>query len=1034
MLHGAQAIKPYEDPVSAGVYERSIKSRPSPIVFQIARQSIHESSVQFGVNLASLAHRAVARLPKDSESRLAWKLDQSIVSGDLKLGQFVLRPTESSASPQDIGMRYQLFPKQSQVLHWMQQQELGQKFTIEEAEEAIVPALGWRAEVRAETEITVRGGICADHPGFGKTITSLALIHSHLEADREIVHDLSTRQTTEDTRGLLATQATLIVAPNTLVRQWQSEIEDKLGYTEGVLIVSSLKDLDKYSTNDFVDAKIIVVNRAVLGHQDYAERLASFAAMPGPATNSGRAFSQWLAHACKAVPEHLSILQDEGLEALRKHVKVRYAELVASEDFQTIVPSRRLVGKDYVESKRKASKSVKAASKAVNTSNLDRPLFEQFFFNRIIIDEFHQYSPREYASLKALKADKRWGLSGTPALTDFYDVAQIADLLSIPLRIGSDSTRTMADRNVRALRKDMTDFERFDAMRETPSDCMNARIHEIAQSFLDTFVRQNVMDFDEMTYNDHLVPVTLDVDHQAAYTELSQQLASQEMNIRKAKRSKTTTRDKRFMTAVADVATAEEALSKDAAFFKRTGDLRKGLEHMIEVRQSEVDVTLKDLKAAIFAAQHEITEPNLPLQQMSQTLLDDGALGDNETIELIRSVMSSSPAAKASSRKTNNKKKSISSPDDSNEDSEKMREGKEVSNARELTARVNALSKSLLTSVRSKRYISNVRSIQKSSISTAQCDGESCATNREQEQEQDIAVSALCGHRVCQECHASAREQHRTQCTAEGCNASQQDHHLLWSNTLTQAGQTSSNGAKIEAALQLLSDIQRKGEKAILFVQYDNQLAQVAAVLSQRDIPSTIVDDPRTAGAKIASFCNQNKSNHNRSTVLVLNASHETAAGSNIQAANHVIFLCPLLRDNQYSYDSTMAQAIGRVRRHGQKREIHVYRICALHTIDVDILEHREHRSSAMVQLGEEDVQPPIAARELDQEASPKGERVQLVKEDGKFSLRPRSWLYRCGVDKDREAMARVQGRGRVAGWEDFSSQVKFSRAFAGDA
>jgi hypothetical protein len=176
---------------------------------------------------------------------------------------------------------------------------------------------------------------------------------------------------------------------------------------KGVVVVSGLRELDKYGTEGFKKAKIILVNRTVLGHPDYAERLASFAAMPGPATNSGRAFSQWLAHACKAVPEHLRILQNNGLKALRNHVKSRYAELVGSEDFRAIVPSRRLVGKDYVESKGKITKTVKPALKAVPTGNLGRPLFEQLFFNRIIIDEFHQYTPQEYASLKALKANKR---------------------------------------------------------------------------------------------------------------------------------------------------------------------------------------------------------------------------------------------------------------------------------------------------------------------------------------------------------------------------------------------------------------------------------------------------------------------------------------------------------------------------------------------------------------------------------------------------------------------------------------------------
>jgi hypothetical protein len=250
------------------------------------------------------------------------------------------------------------------------------------------------------------------------------------------------------------------------------------------------------------------------------------------------------------------------------------------------------------------------------------------------------------------------------------------------------------------------------------------------------------------------------------------------------------------------------------------------------------------------------------------------------------------------------------------------------------------------------------------------------------------------------------------------------------SKTTTYCGPTSStkassHGAKIEAALQLLNNIKSKGEKAILFVQYNEQVDQVSSALAANNIPATTVDQLR-AGAQIAAFCK------NSDTVLVLNASDETAAGSNIQAANHVIFLSSLLRDNQYTYDATMAQAIGRVRRHGQTRPIHVYRICALHTIDVDILEHREHRSNALVEPGAPMVGPPVAALELDQDSS-SGDRVQLVRENGRYSLRPKFWLHRCGVDSDEQEMAKVQSWNRVAGWEDFSSQVKFSRAFAGD-
>jgi superfamily II DNA or RNA helicase len=1042
MLTNAQAIKPYEDPATAAVYERAIKSRPPPIVFQTVQESQSQgSAMHFGINLASLAHRAVARLPANYQStrRLSWILEQDLASSsNFIFKPFVLRPTEGPSSPNaDVGMSCRLFPKQALVLHWMQQQELGRSFTVEEAEEVLVPALDWRAEVRAETDVTVRGGICADHPGFGKTITSLALIHSSLSAGTNITADLRTRQTTEDgTSGLIATQATLVVAPNTLIRQWASEIRDKLGYTQGVLIATTLKDLDRYTIKDFEKAKIVLVNRTVLGHPGYAERIANFVAMPGPATNSGRAFSQWLSHARREIPAHLGILQAKGLKTLQTHVKSRYAELIESEDFTAAVPSRRLVGKDFVESKNKKTQSqIKGATKLIPVDGIGKPLFEQFFWNRIIVDEFHQYSPREYAALKALNADKRWGLSGTPAMTDFYDIAQIADLLNIPLRIGSDSVKVMAARNVRSLRKEMSDFERFDMMREATSDCMHARIHDIAQSFLDGYVRQNLMDGDEMAYDDNLVPVTLDVDHQAAYTELSQQLASQDMNIRKVKRSKTTTRDQRFMAAIEEAQTAEEALSKDAAFYERQGSLQTGLKHMIETRKSEIDKTLEDLEAACFAAQHQVSGQNQALEQMAETLLEDQTLGDGETIRLVKDVIrSTAPGGTMPQKgKINSKKKSKAADDcDAEGEDATPKASKDTAKGRELTAKVNALAKGLLTSVRSKRYIINVECIRNSSTRLAKRDSQQCsaASNRTDAQ---VAVSGLCGHRVCRKCYLTSKENHSIHCAAQGCNAPQYDHHLLWSHILDKTSKASPYGAKLDAATRLLRDIKKKGEKAILFVQYTEQLEQAETALRHANVAATVVSSGTIAGEQIAGFCQ----NSNTDTVLVLNASDETAAGSNIQAANHVIFLSPLLRDSQYGYDSTMAQAIGRVRRHGQKRPIHVYRICALHTIDVDVLEHREHRRDAMTELSASDIAPPLSTA-MDHlngvHEQAKLQRVQLVREDGKFSLRPKSSLYEddAGVESDEQKMERVEGRDR-AGSKDFSSQVKFSRAFAGD-
>lgn len=236
-------------------------------------------------------------------------------------------------------------------------------------------------------------------------------------------------------------------------------------------------------------------------------------------------------------------------------------------------------------------------------------------------------------------------------------------------------------------------------------------------------------------------------------------------------------------------------------------------------------------------------------------------------------------------------------------------------------------------------------------------------------------------------------------------------------------------GAKLQAVVEILNTIQQSGEQAILFVQFENQLQEAERALKDARISAIVVKSTKLAGDQFSAF---RDSAGTKDTVIVLNASDETAAGSNLQNANHVIFLSPLLRDTQYEYESTMAQAIGRVRRYGQKRRIHIYRVVALDAIDVDILEHRERRTDALVQQGGPEITPPPDYLVIEGGETKKRERTQLVRDDGVFSLRPQSWLVRCGPEDEEEdgKAARTMGKNRMPGWEDFSSLVKFSKAF----
>ncbi|KAF2772471.1 hypothetical protein EJ03DRAFT_324490 [Teratosphaeria nubilosa] len=1003
----------YEDSAGAAEYERAVKSRPAPFVLQVGESRSSKNLLRFGVNAASLAHLALARLPTAlrAQAEVKWRLDTTDANASLsQYPKFRLHNTKGLmpySGP--LEMSVELFPKQRLSLAWMRAQEEGVNFGLEEIEEARLTVHGWRAEARASVPATIRGGICADHPGFGKTITSLALIQaqflsSSLAAMRK---DLQTRSA-----GLLASSATLIICPGTLLKQWMEEIEDKLQYREGVIAIDRVSDLAKFTVNHFETARIIIANRSIFEKDEYAERLAVFVGMPGLATKSGRAFAHWLGHAHTQVPEHVQKMQHTSSQEFKNHVSKKYQDRMQSDEFKAAVPSRRLRGQNVGNSKSSNTTSTctKPASTVLDTKGIRTPLFEMFYFNRLIVDEFHNYEPREYATILALRSDKRWGLSATPAIDDFYDISRMAALIGVSLQYGCDAKGIMKAKNRRTLQTEMTAFEIFDSMRQMPSRATHDRIWELDQAFLDAFVRRNVMDYGEMTYDDYIVPVSLDLAHRTLYFELSQQLNSLDMRLKKGRKKEATRRDNRIQKAMAFAETAEDALTSTAAFYKHYFAEQDPVDALRTDCTLEESQLKQKLSSLLLEAAIKETDA---LTSWIETRLDSATLGDAETIQDVRSLISTLPKdAKTRLAKAAKKRKAPQG--------NKSKE--EGSNKNAVVTELNAVAKGLLTATRSLRYIRHVQDVQNASTICYEsiCQHADCKKG-----DTEVAVSAFCGHCICRTCYNQLQQHHSYHCPDPGCGVDMHPYHLLWRSKMGDLHRTeyAPYGAKIEVAMDLLQEIDKRGDQAILFVQYAQQLEEVSQALEDRDIPATVVKDTKTAGSQIAEFRTSKDS-----TVIVLNASDETAAGSNLQNANHVLFLSPLLRDTQYAYEATMAQAVGRVRRHGQKKKIFVYRFVALDTIDVDILEHREKRVDALVERGAPEIRAPQSLANSD-EAKP--ERTQLVKEDGRFSLRPQFWLVTSGQNSDDAA--KVKGKSRVSGWEDFSSLVKFSRAYTED-
>ena len=63
--------------------------------------------------------------------------------------------------------------------------------------------------------------------------------------------------------------------------------------------------------------------------------------------------------------------------------------------------------------------------------------------------------------------------------------------------------------------------------------------------------------------------------------------------------------------------------------------------------------------------------------------------------------------------------------------------------------------------------------------------------------------------------------------------------------------------------------------------------------------------------------------------------------------------MSPIDAPSQYHYMSTKTQCVGRALRMGQKKDVWVYNILTLHTIEVDIFEHRDKKKLIKTDAGE---------------------------------------------------------------------------------
>ena len=167
------------------------------------------------------------------------------------------------------------------------------------------------------------------------------------------------------------------------------------------------------------------------------------------------------------------------------------------------------------------------------------------------------------------------------------------------------------------------------------------------------------------------------------------------------------------------------------------------------------------------------------------------------------------------------------------------------------------------------------------------------------------------------------------------------------------------HGTKLAALVKKLRELRSADPtaKVILFVQFDDLKLKVSEALQECEVPVVQLQGSTDCRGRIIRDWQENSSSD--SFVLLLSLA-QSASGTNLTAASHVVFLHPMLAATAEKASGYELQAIGRARRHGQLRDVvHVWRFVTADTVEQQITQRHQAVLGAREELPPSD---PAAA------------------------------------------------------------------------
>ncbi|PRP86950.1 DNA repair protein rad8, partial [Planoprotostelium fungivorum] len=551
---------------------------------------------------------------------------------------------------------------------------------------------------------------------------------------------------------------------------------------------------------------------------------------------------------------------------------------------------------------------------------MQAPSLSMFKWHRLIIDEFTYLEGQAHTAVTLLDAQRRWILSGTPPIQDFASVQTIAVFLGIHLGIDDDSIGKSTI--VKSRRKDQTAAEKFHSFREVRSISWHAHRHEIAQKFLSQFARQNVADIDEIPWKTHREEIVLPAAERAIYLELEHHLLATDNLVKKVKKSNSD-RETRLAETLGDSDSAEEALLKRCSHFDLdvadAENAMKECEVIVQHRKKQLEACRKDVQRQL----EKLLDMQKGLKGESDTMflewqrvIKQEGVGDRDaTTEVVR-LMEKVGINMTKIKPVPEKRVEIS-----------KEKNEKIYDVRQETHVLRSLVKELTARVRSLRFFTAVRDMQGQGKTKPVVDCPKCGTKSVELEE--ISLLSSCGHMSCHKCV--------TECAAQeicphslsgGCSCGARAYNIVKATTLGEDdverdGKGRHFGRKLETVMDLIRNKIPKNERVLLFVQFSDLMKKVGQALDHNKIPFLCIDGtPASRSKKLMEFQDEKS----KEKVLMLNVMDESASGANLTCANHVIFLSPLLASSEQIYRQAETQAIGRARRYGQKKTVHIWR------------------------------------------------------------------------------------------------------------